>query len=364
MLAVHDAAGRPKSLLVVSLLQFGVHTDTVKYCERLRGRWRVTCLCLESGLPRLELDGVDVVYCTRRPLGKAELGLFLDTLRLLRSRAFDLVFLRRTKYSFLLRLVHLRLPMVFDVRSGSIEDGAAVRIVEDTLTWFNARFFRHITVISRGLARRLRLPGRAHVLPLGADPAPELTHRIPGELRLVYIGTFKGRRLERTVLGLRAFLDDGGNPRCRYSIIGFGPQPDTERLRRVVVDTGLADIISIEGRIGHAEVSSVLAGYDVGVAFTPRAPWYEHQPSTKIFEYLAAGLLCIATDSAANREIVTPDTGVLIDGTAESFRAGLHEIAALLPASDPRRVAEAVRDHNYGRIIDDNLAPYLERAAQ
>ena len=124
--------------------------------------------------------------------------------------------------------------MVFDIRSGSIEAGAFERAVEDALIRFNAAFFRHITVISSGLAKQLRLPERAHVLPLGADRAAKLTTRADGVLRLVYVGTFKNRNLEETIVGVRAFLDDEPTSRVRYTIVGFGSDEDTRRLQGVV----------------------------------------------------------------------------------------------------------------------------------
>lgn len=350
-----------KSVLLVSCLQFGVHTDTLKYCEHLRSRYRLTYLCLDQGLPRKALSGVEVVYCNRRPLGKVELGLLLDTVELLRTRDFDLVFLRRTKFSFVLRLCRPRVPMVYDIRSGSIEADAFARAVEDALIRFNARFFRHITVISAGLAGRLRLPGRAHVLPLGADRAVKLTTRQAGLLRLIYIGTFKNRNLERTIAGVRAFLDDEPGLAVRYTIIGFGSDEETKKLRRTVDRLDLGGVVEIGDRIDHDRVALVLADHDVGIAFTPRQPWYEFQPSTKVYEYLGAGLLCVATDCDANRAVLDEKTGVLIEDTAEGVRAGLHRMVEILPLSDPETVAASIQDCSWRRIVEENLVPYLER---
>lgn len=356
-----DNCGAIQALLLVSLLQFGSHTDTLKYCEHLRDRFRLTYLCIDHELPRKVLKGVEVVYCERRALGKIELGLLFEALRLLRSRPFDLVFVRRWKFCFLLRLLFPRVPMVFDIRSGSIEESAFRRVVEDSLTWFNSLFFRHVTVISQGLATRLRLRRTAHVLPLGADPAPILTQRRVGPVRLIYIGTFKNRRLELTIQGLRRYFDMEGSARCSYTLAGFGPKRDVARLRSAVRDLHLEEVVSIRDRVDHDAISAMLADYDVGVAFTPREPRYEFQPSTKVFEYLASGLLCIATESAANREVINARNGILIEASAEGFCAGLQEIVRALPACAPDEVAHTVRDHSWARIVNEDLLPYLQR---
>jgi hypothetical protein len=195
-----------KSLLLVSFEQFGYHTDSYEYCRYLNDRFRMTYLCPDQGLPRKNMAGVEVLYRERPPLGKVELGLLIEGHRLLRRRHFAVAFLRRTKFSFLLRLRHPRTPMVLDVRSGSIEENRLRRMVENGMLRANAAFFSHITVISRGLAQQLCLPRRAHVLPLGADRQPPLAEPCRNELRLVYVGTFKNRCLERTIEGLGEFV--------------------------------------------------------------------------------------------------------------------------------------------------------------
>ena len=114
-------------------------------------------------------------------------------------------------------------------------------------------------------------------------------------------------------------------------------------------------------RIGREDLPPVLAQHNVGVAFTPRVPWFEHQPSTKVFEYLQSGLLCIATDNAANREVISSASGVLIPDSAEGFRRGLEQLVSRLPDWSPREVADSVRSHTWRAIVAENLAPYLER---
>jgi glycosyltransferase involved in cell wall biosynthesis len=89
-------------------------------------------------------------------------------------------------------------------------------------------------------------------------------------------------------------------------------------------------------------------------------PWFEHQPSTKLYEYLHSGLLCIATDNAANRDVLTDANGVLVDDTAEGFARGLAGIVDLLPAWCPQAVAEGVRGITWEWVVADVLAPLLE----
>ncbi len=354
--------GSPPVLLLVSVEQFGCHIDTYEYCRSLRDRYRITYLCLDQGLPRRKLEGVEELYCGRRPLGKVELGLLADSSAAVGRLRPDAVFLGRTKFSFLLRLRHPRTPMIFDVRSGSVEAEPRRRAVENLLLRCNSFFFRHITVISEGLRRQLGLPRRARVLPLAANPPPALTAAPRDELRLVYVGTFKNRHLERTVEGLGRFLADGPPriPVC-FTLVGFGSEEELEAIRGAVRRHRLEHVVELRERVAHDELPKLLAQHNVGVAFTPQVPWFEHQPSTKIYEYLHSGLLCLATDTAANRELVSDRNGVLVADTPEAFAQGIGKLFELLPQWRPAAVAESVREHTWERVVTETLAPLLEQ---
>jgi len=354
--------GSPPALLLVSVEQFGYHIDTYEYCRSLRDRCRITYLCLDQGLPRRELEGVEVLYCSRRPLGKVELGLLADSSAVVGRLRPDVVFLGRTKFSFLLRLRHPRTPMIFDVRSGSVEAEPRRRAVENLLLRCNSLFFRDITVISEGLGRQLGLPRRTRVLPLAASPPPALTAAPGDELRLVYVGTFKNRHLERTVEGMGRFLAAGA-PRLpvHYTLVGFGTEEELNAIRQTVRRHRLEHAVELRERVAHDELPALLAQHNVGVAFTPQVPWFEHQPSTKVFEYLHSGLLCLATDTAANRELICDRNGVLVADTPEAFARGLGKILELLPLWRPAAVAESVRDFTWERVVTGTLAPLLEQ---
>lgn len=357
-----DKGPRRQRLLIVSFEQFGYHTDTFEYCRYLRDRFEIVYLCLDQDLPRRKRTAVEVVYVSHHPFGKAELGLALAAERLLRRGSFDVVFLRRTKFNFLLRVCHPRTPMIFDIRSGSIEEGWLRRTTENVFLRLNVVFFRNVTVISKGLAKQLRCPRRAHVVPLGADRQPVMTERRRDEVRLIYVGTFKNRHLERTVEGLAEFVHKAAaDLSVCYTLVGFGSEQERTAIRRAVDANGLGERVQIRGRVYREDIPPLLADHNVGIAFTPRTPWFEFQPSTKIFEYLQSGLLCIATDNAANREVISSANGVLVADTAEGFCLGLEEIAVRLAGWNPQVVADSVRDHTWQAIVSKNLAPYLER---
>ena len=343
--------------------QFGYHIDTFEYCRHLRDRFDLTYLCADGGLPRKELRGVEIVYCGPPVAGRIEPRIVADAISLLRRRSFDVAFVQRTKFAFLLRMVCRSVPMVFDVRTGSVAGGASARAVENAWIRWNARRFRYVTAISEGLVRQLRLPERTRIIPLGANPTSACAAAVRDELRLIYVGTFNNRQLNRTIQGLGLYAARGELP-FSYLLIGFGSAEERARLENAIRENRLSSEVEVRGRVDHDELPALMSCHNVGVAFTPLEPWFEHQPSTKVFEYLQSGLLCLATDSAANRETVNRSNGVLIKDTPEAFCAGLRAIETMLPGWRPRDVTATVQAGSWAHIVEGELIPLFEEILQ
>ncbi len=151
-----------------------------------------------------------------------------------------------------------------------------------------------------------------------------------------------------------------GKP-IRYTIVGFGSEAELAAIRKAVIDTGLQDTVLIRDRVDHGGWCR-RPSLSTTSAFTPRVPWFEHQPSTKVSEYLQSGLLCIASDTTANREVISDASGVLIDDTAGAFAEGLDRIWRRLTGWDPRSIADGVLDRTWEQVVTDRLVPVLESA--
>jgi glycosyltransferase involved in cell wall biosynthesis len=160
-------------------------------------------------------------------------------------------------------------------------------------------------------------------------------------------------------LGIFARRSDGSMP-FSLSLVGFGSADERGRLEEAIRRNQLESVVEVHPRIDNDEVPELVSRFNVGVAFTPREPWYEHQPSTKIYEYFQSGLLCIATDSEANRRVVDPANGVLVDGTPEGFCRGLEEVVEMLPRWRPDDVVATVERWSWERIVNTRLVPILD----
>lgn len=120
-------------------------------------------------------------------------------------------------------------------------------------------------------------------------------------------------------------LREQGHADCRLAIAGEGPQRDA--LERQVVELGLTESVRLLGN--RRDVAELLAECDV-FALSSIA---EGMPVT-LLEAMAAGLPVVATD---------------VGGVAMVVDAGV--TGTLVPAGDPRALAEALRAY----VVDESL---------
>ena len=350
-------------MLIVSYEQYGVHVDTAMYCRHLSHLYDFTYICPNRGYARIEPSGATVRYQDRWLLGKVELALLRATIATLLHNRHDLVFLMNTKLSFLIRLLFARLPMILDVRTGSVARDERERRREERWIRLNARFFSRVTVVSEGLGRRLGLnPRRFRVMPVGADRIDVQRSSREGRFRLLYVGTFTNRSLETTIAGFAAFARRHPELECRYTLVGSGSPNDLDAITKEIGRQGADELVSMPGRIPFDSLGEYFASHDVGIAYTPALECYEEQPSTKIWEYLQAGMPCMASDTAANRRIVDTSSGVLVGEGPEEVTRGLENVAARLGNYDPEVLRSRAADRTWERIAHEIVAPIFDEA--
>ena len=142
-------------------------------------------------------------------------------------------------------------------------------------------------------------------------------------IHLLYVGTFRGRRLYETLEGFARFYHERSKDvAMRYTLVGTGLPEDCERLRRLSHALRIAHVVEFPGYIPHAELLPYFEMANIGVSYVPITSYYNHQPATKMFEYLFAGMPVVATGTAENRVIINPSNGVLIEDSADGFDSG------------------------------------------
>jgi glycosyltransferase involved in cell wall biosynthesis len=351
------------SLLLVTQDQFGYLTDTLKYCRYLQKDFRITYIGWDFGLPVIDTGGIACIHLSRAGGKLRRYAVFLrEVLQIVRRQPADgVIFIEYFPLCALLALFSgHRKRMVMDIRTGYVRSGGIVRAVFNGLLTVEAMCFRNVTVISDSLRRFLSIPaGRAHVVPLGAD-AVQVPDKEFAKLRLFYVGSLENRQIDKTVRGLELYMSrHPGAPIEGYDIVGFGPSDEEGKLRTAMQEATHVPNIVFHGRIPSTQLGPFLSACNTGVAFIPGDKHYQVQPATKIFEYLLAGMVVIATQTYENTRVINDSNGVLTDDSAEGFAAGLEKLMKKRMSFMSPAIRDGIGEYAWHRIVAENLLPYL-----
>lgn len=223
-----------------------------------------------------------------------------------------------------------------------------------------------VVTISDGLAARLAEGGvpreRVTVVRNAVDTAMwQPTVRTPptaGRLTVGYATTFEAMEGLDTLVEAVAAVRDR-LPGLRVILAGAGR--DWDRIRGLVDDAGLADVIELPGFLRLPELRALYAELDLFVVPRRAAAVATDTTPLKPLEALAVGLPVLATDLPALRELLAGRDGVRhVPSTAAGLAGGLLDFAAApwtpTAAPDLGDRAWAGEVHRYTGVYDAVLA--------
>jgi glycosyltransferase involved in cell wall biosynthesis len=350
-----------KKLLIINGAQFGHSSGHYFYCKYLLDDFDIRYICYDRGLNRIRLSGVEVNYISFNGSKIFRIIRFLKEC-VIQSRKFkpDIIFMTYSNVCFLLALFCLSRKKVLDIRTGSLNENRILRIAENFIILFQSMFFRHVVILSESMRCRLSISLRkSRVIPLGSEVYYENAHDFK-VLKLLYVGALDDRNISQTIKGLKLFLQKNGTSVVlSYSLIGFGNDGTISKLKNIISENNIGDIVKFEGRKTHEELVPYFERSNIGVVYVPLTPGYDCQPVTKLFEYLLSGMPVIATCTYENRLIVDNTNGVLIDDTPEDFCKGLEKIIDLRNYYRSSIIRQSVAKYTWEEIVNSNLKPYL-----
>lgn len=211
----------------------------------------------------------------------------------------------------------------------------------------------------------LTLVSDDHVPPLQARERFVLRNEADGGLvggpaphgdtpRACYVGDVRPSR------GLFTMLDAvAAAPGWTLDVVGPVRDADAAEIRRRCAAPELAGRVHWHGRQPPARAWSLVAGSWVGFALLDDTPAFRDALPSKLYEYLAKGILPVVSDLPRQRALVeAAGAGVVVDdaaGAADALRAY---------AADPRRrAAEERAAGEWARVREDARDSY-DRAAE
>ena len=341
----------PKKLLIVNQMQFGYHSDTYYYCKYLKNDYDIKYFCFDEDKPRLYLDKVEVIYLTKK--GNRiliEIRFFIKLILLILKKKSDFTLIKYFKGCSLLSFFIVPQKILVDIRSASVLKKRWQRIFFDLIMKVEIRFFKHITVISKGLAKRLRLPERAKIIPLGADIHSKISKKMD-KLRFLYVGTLYNRNIEHTILGFHRFFNEYKDRLpISYTIIGDGLSNEKEMLDKLVGTLNLNHCIKLTGRIPQHELQAFFDSHNIGISYVPVTDYYNYQPPTKTYEYLLSGMPVIATQTHENMTMVDDTCGILIPDTPEGVYLGMCDAFLRSKQFNSDEIRQAHLNHTWENV--------------
>lgn len=189
-------------------------------------------------------------------------------------------------------------------------------------------------------------PARLAVCYIGTDtarwaPDPATRARVRAELGLapetpvvIFVGRLSAEKRPHLVARAMARLRDAGAP---FAGLVVGDGDDAPWLRAFVRREGLGERVRLTGDVPHARVRELMLAADILLL-----PSEREGIALTLYEAMAVGLVPVAADVGGQRELVTPECGVLVPRDAPDELAS-YAAALLALIADPARRAAMAR---------------------
>ena len=231
----------------------------------------------------------------------------------------------------------------------------------------------HVFVQSDAMARYVMAQGipadRISAVPMGVDTEQFSVHRLNAAASderargagpvLAYLGTLIAARHIETLIDTLQLLHVRW-PKAKLLLIGSSDSVAGNRnLLDYAAQCGLADAVEVTGWLPTGQAWNLLDTADVALSWIPRNLFHDMSSPTKLLEYLAAGIPCVANDIPDQMHVITQSqAGWLCNSDAESMATAVEEIlndpvAAKRRASNGPAYIEQVRSY---RVIAEAVA--------
>ena len=348
-----------QKLIILNTSQFGLLTDSYKWCQYLKEYLDITFISFDSKRKKMDIPGITYKYVFR-----FKNSLLRGLWYIVYSFIYCLfhkqnVFIVYFNFCHIFPLLLGKKRFHVDVRTLAVTDNEDVNMKQDLKLKKSLSFFNSISYISDGVKNKMSLQiENQYILPLGADVISSKDKKWDS-LRLLYIGTLNHRDIPKTIDGLYLYTQTYGKHNLTYDIVGDGEE--LEEIKRKVSEYKLEDIVSLHGKVMYNELDTFLDNCNIGISYIPQKECYQFQPPTKSYEYILSGLYCIATGTVSNKEIINPSNGIIIDDTPFAFYEALSYVANNMHSISRLKIRETLMgSHTWNSIVEKSLKPIIE----
>lgn len=337
----------------------GTLTDNFKWCYYLRKDYDITFVELD-GPGHISLDGINLITVSNKG------HRVIRGLRFILTALVQILFFKGLVIIFYFdgcSIFKRLLPwkkMVLDIRTLSVEKNKVDRDRSDEILRQTCFSYDFITIIQKDLINKLSIDERnVAVIPLGADVISN-TPKTYDVLRLLYVGTLDGRRIDETIKGVAIFKERHPEADIEYTIVGDGIVDHKEHLDDLIKNFVLESVVHAVGRVPYNELKPFFDNSNIGISYVPKTDWYEHQPPTKTFEYIMSGLYCMGTSTSENCKIINNTNGILHGDNPNDFAKALETIYVNRKKFSFKEIQNSLLEWQWSSIVNLRLKPFLQ----
>ncbi|HCM19284.1 MAG TPA: hypothetical protein DIC46_00580 [Porphyromonadaceae bacterium] len=341
--------------------QFGYSAGYYYYCKYLLLLgYNITVICVDKGLKKVELDGAITFYYIQQERTRINKFLYVILVRLKSlKKLYNLknkgdIFILKYFEGVSISLLFLpRNRTIVDIRTGTVRKSKTIRILLNQLLRVEVFLFKKIFILSKELSQKLKLASDKIIyLPLGSEELSKEAKNYCSSINLLYIGTFSYRNIDQCIDGFAKFYKKyKALLPLSFDIIGFGKLQDEAKIKELIYAYNLSDVIVFHGKKTHVNSLPFFQRCNYGISYIPITDYFNLQPPTKTFEYILSGLVCIATQTKANQELITEKNGVLCEDTSESFFHALETVYNKRFSYSTDAIKDSLYSHKWEYIV-------------
>lgn len=347
-----------------SRIQFGYHSDSLRYAEILSENFSVTYSCLDQGHKRVSPKGFVVEYANGSSRSKV-----LKFCRLIAKTWNEYsnhdVSILVYHPGISLLAMRCKKRAILDIRSMSMSSSRIKRGFWNLLLFCELRLFKHINVVSEDVARRLKLE-HFRVVPVGADRTEESFNAfsqkrkngIENEAVFTYVGTFENRDIDVLVKGFNIAASQVPVT-LKLVLVGRGTVKDHREIVAAIDDSINNLNVSMPGYLIRSEIDAFLNQTDCGIVHVPTDGRYAGHPSTKLFEYMAHGIPVMGSNYDFNCRFITRDVGFIYNFNADSISDCILRVLSNYNSFDSLFIRAQLNGSEWETIVKEKLVPVL-----
>ncbi len=349
-----------KKIVIINSTQYGYLSDLYFFVENSYNEFDIIFICFDQGYKKKDINS------------KASIHYFLPTtknsilklnqfnkfsLNLINKYKPDFIFVEYYFFCSIIKIISNKIPFLLDIRTSFIYKNKLKRIIYNKILKIESLFYENISIISEGVGFLLKIK-KFKVFPLGS-PKFDLVEKKFNQLNLLYVGTFYNREIEKTILGVKIFVNKYPNIKINYKIIGYGSKNEIDLLLYTIKNNDLSEHVEFIGEVRYPELKEYFVNSNIGVSYIPINEYFNYQPPTKTYEYLLSGNAVIATKTAENAKIINLTNGILISDNEYDFAYGLEYLENNLINFNSKEIQKKAYKYSWENIIKNIYIPHI-----